>query len=67
MDIAGVEGLDAGRAEAWAVGSDSEGLGCGRGLSEVVDTATATAAAAMFSAAMPTLTPRAASFHNTQY
>lgn len=65
MDIHGVEGLDAGRAGALAVGSDSEGLGCVRGLSETVDAATS--AAAMFSAAMPTLTPRAASFHNTQY
>lgn len=65
MDIHGVEGLDEGRAGALAGGSDSEGSGCGEGLSEVVDTATS--AAAMFSAAMPTLTPRTASFHNTQY
>lgn len=65
MDIAWVEGLDAGRAGALAVGSGSEGLGCGTGLSEVVDTATA--AATKFPAAMPTFTPRAASFHNTQY
>lgn len=65
MDIAGVEGLDAGRAGALAAGSGWEGLGCGRGLSEVDDTATA--AAATFPAAMPTFTARAASFHNTQY
>lgn len=68
MDIAGVEGSGTGRAGALAAGSGWEGLGCGRGLSEVVDTATAAAAAtAMFPAAMPTFTPRAASFHNTQY
>lgn len=41
-------------------------MGCGRGLSEVDDTATA-AAAATFPAAMATFTPRAASFHNTQH
>lgn len=64
MDIAGVEGLDAGRAEALGAGSGSEGWGCGGGLSEVDDTATD--ASAMFPAAMPTLTPRAASYHNTQ-
>lgn len=63
--MAGVEGSDASRAGALAAGSGSEGLGCGRGLSEVVGTATA--AASMFPAAMPTFTPRAASFHNTQY
>lgn len=40
-------------------------MGCGRGLSEVDDTATA--AAATFPAAMATFTPRAASFHNTQH
>ena len=68
MDIAGVGwGLDAGRAGALAVGSGREGLGCGTGLSEVDDTATAAAAAATFPAAMPTFTPRAASLHNTQH
>ncbi len=66
MDIAGMEGLDAGRAGVLAAGSGWEGLGCGRGLSEVDDTATA-AATTMFPAAVPTFTPRAASFHNTQY
>lgn len=70
IDIAGVEGLDAGRAGALAAGSSWEGLGCGRGLSEVDDTATTAAAAAdgaRLPAAEPTFTPRAASFHNTQY
>lgn len=64
MDIAGVESSETHRAGAFAGGSAWEGLGCVRGLSEVVDTATD---AAPFPAVMPTFTARAASFHNTQY
>lgn len=64
IDIAGVGDLDAGRAEALAAGSGWLEVGCGRGLSEVVDTAAATDAT--FPAAMPTFTPRVASFNNTQ-
>lgn len=66
MDIAGMKGLDAGRAGALAAESGWEGQGWGRRLSEVDDTATA-AAAATLPDAMPTFTPRAASFDNTQY
>lgn len=73
MDMARMDrGLDTGRAGALGAGSGREGLGWGgRGLLEVDDTATATAAAtaaagATFPAAMPTFTPRAASYHNTQ-
>lgn len=70
MDIAGLEGLDAGRAGALAAGSGWTGLGCGRGLSEVDNTAAAAAAAtaddATLPAAMPTFNPRAASLPNTQ-
>lgn len=64
MDIAGVEGLGVGRAGVLAAGSGWEGPGCGRGLSEVDDTASE---ATIFAPAMPPLTPRAASFHNSQY
>lgn len=74
MDMARIDwGLDTGRAGALGAGSGREGLGWGgRGLVEVDDTATATAAAtaaagATFPAAMPTFTPRAASYHNTQH
>lgn len=69
MDMARMDrGLDTGRAGALGAGSGREGLGWGgRGLLEVDDTATAAAAAgATFPAAMPTFTPRAASYHNTQ-
>lgn len=73
MDMARMDrGLYTGRAGALGAGSGREGLGWGgRGLLEVDDTATATAAAtaaagATFPAAMPTFTPRAASYHNTQ-
>lgn len=69
MDMARMDwGLDTGRAGALGAGSGREGLGWGgRGLLEVDDTATATAAGATFPAAMPTFTPRAASYHNTQH
>lgn len=61
---AAVMDMAAGRAGALAAGSGGEGLGCGRGPSEVDDE---DAAATFSAAAMPTFIPRAASFHETQH